>query len=72
MRPKHPDKEVERAVKYAESQGWHYVKPGKSSHAWGRLLCNKGHRECHMSVWSTPKNPENFAKGLYKKVNRCN
>ena len=50
-RSKHPNKEIERAVKYAESKGWRYQQSGNSAHAWGRLLCPFTAREGHaMSV----------------------
>ncbi|NCX94248.1 MAG: hypothetical protein EBX40_06200 [Gammaproteobacteria bacterium] len=72
MRPKHPNKELEKAVKYAESKGWRYQTPGGSAHAWGRLLCPLATREGHaMSVWSTPRNPENHAKQIKRNVDSC-
>ncbi len=39
MRPRHPNKEIELAIKYAESKGWRYHPSGQSAHAWGRLRC---------------------------------
>ena len=36
-RPRHPEREIEEAVAYAESHGWEFIRPG--SHAWG-ILCN--------------------------------
>ena len=36
-RPRHPNKEIESAVKYAEAHGWEYVRQG--SHVWGVLHC---------------------------------
>ena len=39
MRKKHPNKEIEAALKHAEENGWLVQKSGKSSHAWGKLLC---------------------------------
>lgn len=71
-RPRHPNKEIERAIQYAESKGWHYSKAGKSSHAWGRLFCSKKGRDgCIISVWSTPKVPEDHAKLIRKNVDKC-
>jgi hypothetical protein len=34
-RPVHPDKDIEAAVSFAESQGWRHIPPGNSAHAWG-------------------------------------
>jgi len=71
-RPKHPNKEIEAAIQYAESKGWYYPDAGNSSHAWGRLLCSKkGRGACRLSIWSTPKVPENHAKQIRRNVNKC-
>lgn len=51
-RSKHPDKEIEAAILYAEENGWTYKDSGKSAHSWGRLLCPLHTREGHqMSIW---------------------
>ena len=72
MRSKHPNKTIEQAIKYAESKGWRYQSSGQSAHAWGRLLCPFESREGHaMSVWSTPKSPENHARQIRRNVNAC-
>jgi hypothetical protein len=34
-RSKHPNKDIEAAIKYAEELGWEYRASGNSSHAWG-------------------------------------
>ena len=69
-RSKHPSKEIEAAVKYAEERGWRFVKC--TSHAWGRIYCPRGDRDgCSMSVNSTPKNPENHAKRIRAAVDGC-
>lgn len=74
-RSKHPNKEIEAAIKYAESKGWRCIKA--SGHAWGVLLCPnnsdtcRNGEFCRMSVWSTPKNPQNFAKTLIQKIDGC-
>jgi hypothetical protein len=53
-RPRHPDKDIEAAVSYAESCGW-VCTISKRGHAWGRLRCPYGQRGgCQFSVWSTP------------------
>jgi hypothetical protein len=74
-RRKHPNKEVEAALKHAESRGWE-VEPG-GSHAWGKVYCPYKDEDCRCgefcitSVWSTPKNPGNHARDLRKVVNNC-
>lgn len=51
MRPRHPNKDIEQALKYAESKGWRYQESGNSAHAWGRILCPLASREGHaMSI----------------------
>lgn len=72
VRPKHPNKDIELAIKYAESKGWRYQPSGNSAHAWGRLLCPLASREGHaMSVWSTPRSNEDHAKQIKHKVDAC-
>ena len=71
-RKKHPSKEIEAAIQYAESHGWHYKQAGSSAHAWGRLLCPLHRREgCMMSIWSTPRNPYVHAEQIKKQVANC-
>lgn len=72
VRPRHPNKEIEQAIKYAESKGWRYYSSGHSAHAWGRLLCPLADREGHsMSIWSTPKSTENHARQIRRNVDAC-
>jgi len=69
-RPKHPSKEIEASVSYAEDQGWSWTKV--KGHAWGKLQCAYHDREgCTLFVWSTPKSPENHAKQLRRQIDRC-
>jgi hypothetical protein len=69
-RPCHPNKHVEAAVVYAESKGWR-VEMSKG-HAWGKLFCPLADPSgCRMSVWSTPRSPENHAKQIRGKVDKC-
>jgi len=74
-RPSHPKKEIEEAIKYAETEGWR-VKVG-GSHAWGKIYCPYNDHECRCgefcttSVWSTPKNPGNHARALRRVVDNC-
>jgi len=67
VKGKHPDKDVAKALKHAEAQGW-TVKPTSSGHSWGTALCGKG---CFVAIWSTPKNAGNHAKKIRNTVDRC-
>ena len=72
VRPRHPNKNIEQAIRYAESKGWRYRPSGNSAHAWGRLLCPLALREGHaMSIWSTPKDNESHAKSIMRNVDSC-
>ena len=71
-RSKHPNKEIESAIKYAEERGWEHRESGDSSHAWGKLNCPLHTREGHhMSIYTTPKNPTNYAKLIRQRVDKC-
>jgi hypothetical protein len=65
----HPNKHIREALKYAEEQGWRFVK--SRGHAYGRILCGFGHRDCQKSIWSTPRNPEKHAKDIRDFVDSC-
>ncbi|NJD89218.1 MAG: hypothetical protein FIB05_14550 [Betaproteobacteria bacterium] len=74
-RPRHPKKEVEEALRYAEARGWRIDVGG--SHAWGRMYCPANDPECRCgefcitSIWSTPKDPRNHARQLRRVVDNC-
>lgn len=69
-RPRHPDKHIEKAVQYAEQQGWRVEM--SSGHSWGQLFCPQSTREgCIIRVWSTPRSPENHARQIRKSVDSC-
>jgi hypothetical protein len=74
-RTRHPKKEIEVALRHAESAGWR-VEPG-GSHAWGRMYCPYKDSEgrcgefCITSIWSTPKNLSNHARQLKRVVAKC-
>lgn len=71
----HPKKEIEAAVRYAVSKGWTLV-PGRG-HAWGILRCPWNDDDCRcgefcrVSVWSTPRVPENEARKIRRVVDGC-
>ncbi len=69
-RPRHPNKEIESAVAYAESRGWVYVRAG--SHGWGVLHCPHRARDgCRRTVYSTPRVPIDHAELIRRSVDRC-
>jgi hypothetical protein len=69
-RKRHPDKEIEEAVAYAEGLGWRVIPI--SGHAWGRLYCAHADRDgCMISVWSTPRSAGNHARDIIRAVSRC-
>lgn len=75
MRRRHPDKDIEEALRYAEMRGW-TVEPG-GSHAWGRMYCPYDDENCRCgefcitSIWSTPANATHHARALKRVVDRC-
>ncbi len=69
-RPRHPDRDIEAAVAYAEALGWEFVRAG--SHAWGILRCPRRGRDGHRkSVYSTPRNPFAHARQIRRAVEAC-
>lgn len=68
----HSNKEIEKAIRYAENAGWRYKNTSGSAHAWGRLLCPlQARKGCSISIWSTPKNGDTHAKQIRKSVDSC-
>ena len=69
-RPRHLNKEIEAAVRHAEDLGWRVTIGG--SHAWGFLWCPRQARDgCRRRVFSTPRNPEAFARRLTRDIDSC-
>ena len=74
-RKKHTSKEIEAVILELEALGWSLIE-GKG-HCWGILRCPANDQDCRcglfcqMSVWSTPKNPQQHAKKLLKKALAC-
>jgi hypothetical protein len=70
-RRRHPKKEVEEALREAESVGWR-VEATVPGHRWGVMRCPEISRDgCQASIWSTPRNPGNHAKQLRRALTRC-
>jgi len=71
----HPDKDIEKALQYAEDAGWRVEQGG--SHAWGKMYCPKNNNDCRCgefcisSIWSTPRNPGSHAKQIRRVVDNC-
>lgn len=69
-RSRHPNKDIESAIQYAELHGWTWTTSG--GHAWGILRCPHGQRGgCQLSVWSTPRNPSMHARLIRRRVDQC-
>jgi hypothetical protein len=72
QRPRHPDPDIEAAVAVLEALGWRWKAPGRSAHAWGRMLCPWHDRTgCRISVWSTPRDPARHARQIRRAGKRC-
>jgi hypothetical protein len=68
----HPNKHIREAVDYALVKGWRLVKSGPRAHAWGRLYCPaKVRGGCIVSVYGTPRVPENHARSVRRLVDAC-
>lgn len=74
-RSSHSKKEIEAALRHAESQGWRVEVGG--SHAWGKIYCPYNDDGCRCGefciacIWSTPKNPGNHARAIRRVVDNC-
>jgi hypothetical protein len=70
-RPRHPNKEIEAAVRYGEDLGWRLEM--SNGHAWGRLYCPHHDRGgCIVSIWSTPRDGNNHARRIRTLIDKCN
>ena len=71
-RSRHSNSHIERAIQIAEELGWRLEMCSGHAHAWGRLYCPRSTREgCIISIWSTPRVPENHARQIRQKVDSC-
>lgn len=72
-RPRHPNKDIEKALRYAENLGWRVEKSaGGHAHVWGRVLCPFATREgCKVFVYGTPRVPTNHAWQIQTRVDSC-
>jgi len=73
--PRHPNADIEAALRHAEEHGWRVEVGG--SHCWGRMYCpwNDEHcrsgARCMVSVWSTPRNPRRHVQDILRAVDGC-
>ena len=68
--PRHPNKKIEAALKYAQSKGWTVVESARG-HYWGMLRCGHGDGGCQKAVWSMPKSPQGHAMAIRRFVDKC-
>lgn len=74
-RSRHPKKEIEEALRHAESHGWRVEQGG--GHAWGKMYCPYNDAECRCglfciaSIWSTPRDSDVHARQLKRVVDKC-
>jgi len=77
-RKKHPNKEIEEVLKYAEVRNWRVE--NSNGHPFGQMYCpysrsistcESSEKWCRVSLWSTPKNTGSHARQLKKVVDRC-
>jgi hypothetical protein len=70
-----PEQGIEKALVYAETQGWRIVL--LNGHAWGKIQCPWNDSDCRcgtfcqVSVWSTPRVPEHMAHNIHRAVDGC-
>jgi hypothetical protein len=69
-RPRHPKKEVEEALEFAEARGW-LVESPRPGHPWGKATCGREGHDCLVWIWSTPKSAANHAKRIQRAIYRC-
>lgn len=70
MVAEHPNKHIRDAIRYAENLGWRVTT--STGHIWGVLWCPEQSREgCRVRVFSTPRNAENHAKYIRRRVDSC-
>ena len=66
----HPNKHIREAIKYALAKGWRLTK--SHGHVWGQLWCPEQSRDgCIIRVFSTPRDAENHAKFIRRRVDGC-
>jgi len=67
--PKHAKGEIEKVLKEARGAGW--LALDNSPGHFANIVCQYGHADCWIAVWSTPKNLGNHARSIRQTVERC-
>jgi len=76
-RRRHPVRDIEKALRYAERHGWRIETSGPRAHGWGRMYCPHNDPDCRCEefciqvIWSTPAVPESFARQVRRVVDHC-
>ncbi len=76
-RRKHQNKEIEKAIQFAEKHGWSVRKASGAAHPFGVLKCPHYDKKCRCgvycqaSIWGTPKTPAAHARKLLRGVKKC-
>ncbi|SOZ36064.1 conserved hypothetical protein [Cupriavidus neocaledonicus] len=76
-RAQHPKKEIEVALRHAESRGWRIEAAKGRGHAWGRIYCSHHDSACRagefcvISIYCTPRSPSNHATRIRRIVDNC-
>ena len=77
-RKKHPNKEIEEALQYAEGNQWRIE--NSKGHPFAQMYCpfkdacetcESNGKWCRVGIWSTPRNTANHARDIKKIVDRC-
>lgn len=76
-RKRHPDRDIEKALQYAERRGWRIEVSSGHAHAWGRMFCPGEGAQCKwrkyriVSIASTPRSTGDHAAHIRHIVERC-
>lgn len=72
-RPRHPNKNIESALQYAEQAGWTVQKAeGGRAHIWGKAMCPERSRDGDIEfIHCTPSNPEQHARKIRRAIDLC-
>lgn len=65
---RHPNKDIRKAIKEAQNEGWTLERSSGGGHRWGTLRCGFG---CKIGIWGTPRQPTTSAKRIGEAVQRC-
>ncbi len=68
----HPNKHIRKELKEAVAAGWTFEKSSPKAHVYGIIRCGFGGRDgCRMSIYGTPRSPENHARRIRQMVRSC-